>query len=290
MRSVSAARRPRFQTWVAVGALFAALGCWTGKEIAGPSSVITSFITQVSVENTSIVGVYADSAPTPAGGPTAAVNVQSPVVQGGSVRVVVSSATPFQRVVLGMGANVTGVFVVDLPAPVTSTALIITVSESSVFTPIPARFSLGTSTAGPQGDVAEAAIRLITVGTGDVQVSAAWNSPADVDLYVVDPNGEEIFYGHRDAASGGTLDLDSNAGCGGEDKRAENIVWPIRSGVHGTYTVRINYWASCNAASTNWVVTVRTRTSGARTYTGSFSGLGVGGASGAGQVVTTFTY
>ena len=279
MRSVSAARRPRFQTWVAVGALFAALGCWTGKEIAGPSSVITSFITQVSVENTSIVGVYADSAPTPAGGPTAAVNVQSPVVQGGSVRVVVSSATPFQRVVLGMGANVTGVFVVDLPAPVTSNALIITVSESRVFTPIPARFSLGTSTAGPQGDVAEAAIRLITVGTGDVQVSAAWNSPADVDLYVVDPNGEEIFYGHRDAA-----DLGVVLQHGGE------AVGPIRSGVHGTYTVRINYWASCNAASTNWVVTVRTRTSGARTYTGSFSGLGVGGASGAGQVVTTFTY
>lgn len=290
MRSVLAARRPRFQTWLAVGALFAALGCWTGKELVGPSSVITSFITQVSVENTSIAGVYADSAPAPAGGPAATVDVQSPVVQGGSVRVVVSSATPFQRVVLGMGAGVTGVFVVDLPAPVTSAALIITASETSAFTPIPARFSLGTSTSGPQGDVAEAPITVIAVGTGDVQVSAAWNSAADVDLYVVDPSGEEIFYGHRQAASGGKLDLDSNAACQPPDKRAENIVWPIGSGAHGTYTVRINYWANCNAAKTNWVVTVRTRTSGAQTYTGTFTGAGVGGASGAGQVVTTFTY
>ena len=50
---------------------------------------------------------------------------------------------------------------------------------------------------------------------------------SDVDLHVVDPRGEEVFYGHPNSASGGRLDLDSNAACDLDHKRNENITWPV---------------------------------------------------------------
>jgi hypothetical protein len=42
----------------------------------------------------------------------------------------------------------------------------------------------------------------------------------------VDAVGEEIYYGDQQAASGGFLDLDSNAACSGDNIRNENITWP----------------------------------------------------------------
>src|SRR5207237_4273195 len=51
-------------------------------------------------------------------------------------------------------------------------------------------------------------ILIFVVGfTGDVQVSVSWDAPSDVDLHVVDPSGEEIFYGNPASASGGQLDV-----------------------------------------------------------------------------------
>ena len=52
-----------------------------------------------------------------------------------------------------------------------------------------------------------------TVGTGDVQVSVSWDVSNDIDLHVVDPNGFEIYWDDDTSPEGGTLDLDSNAGC-----------------------------------------------------------------------------
>ena len=48
--------------------------------------------------------------------------------------------------------------------------------------------------------------------SGDVQLTAAWSTRADVDLHVVDPIGEEIYYNHATSDSGGRLDHDANAG------------------------------------------------------------------------------
>jgi hypothetical protein len=43
------------------------------------------------------------------------------------------------------------------------------------------------------------------VGTGAVQVNVTWDLDVDVDLHVLDPRGEEIYYDHRRSASGGVL-------------------------------------------------------------------------------------
>src|SRR6185503_9288392 len=106
-------------------------------------------------------------------------------------------------------------------------------------------------------------------GTGEVQVNIAWNTKADVDLYVVDPLGEEIFYSHRNSVSGGTLDIDSHAGCVSDGPRTENIFWSF--GVippRGSYTVRVNYWSACGEPSTDYVVTVRAKGSAPQTFSG----------------------
>jgi hypothetical protein len=128
-----------------------------------------------------------------------------------------------------------------------------------------------------------------SVGTGGVQVSVSWNTAADVDLYLVEPSGETIWYGNEQSASGGVLDLDSNAACFSSDVRNENINWPASTPPSGTYTVRLNYWDACGATRTDWVLTIRVPGQSTRTFTGSFTGAGVGGAQNAGQVITTFT-
>lgn len=142
-------------------------------------------------------------------------------------------------------------------------------------------FGSGTRTSRP--------VSVQTVGTGGVQVSVSWNTRADVDLYLVEPSGETIWYGNEASASGGILDLDSNAACFGQDLRNENINWPSRTPPSGTYRVRVNYWDACGVARTDWVLTVRVPGQATRTFTGSFTGPGVGGEEDAGQLITSFT-
>jgi hypothetical protein len=84
------------------------------------------------------------------------------------------------------------------------------------------------------------------------------------------------------------LDLDSNAACS-SGPRNENITYGT-SPPRGTYTVRVNYWSACGAASTQYVVTVRVAGQTPRTFNGTFTGGGNFGAAGAGTVVTTFSF
>ena len=71
---------------------------------------------------------------------------------------------------------------------------------------------------------------VFAVGTsGDVQISVSWDAPSDVDLHVVEPSGEELYYGHSTSATGGQLDVDSNPDCAIDGRQIENIRWPGRA-------------------------------------------------------------
>lgn len=79
--------------------------------------------------------------------------------------------------------------------------------------------------------------------TGDVQVLLEWDTYDDVDLHVIDPAGEEIYFGHRRSRSGGELDIDANAGSNMMRNPKENVFWPVGGAPMGRYKVRVRWFA-----------------------------------------------
>lgn len=125
--------------------------------------------------------------------------------------------------------------------------------------------------------------------TGEVQISVSWDSPSDVDLHVIDPSGEEIYYANSTSRSGGQLDVDSNSACTIDGRQIENIRWPATGAPAGTYIVRVDYWSDCGVARTNYTVTVKNGGT-TQTFTGSFTGAGDRGSYGSGREIATFTH
>ena len=97
----------------------------------------------------------------------------------------------------------------------------------------------------------------VLVGTGDVQVGIVWNTPTDVDLHVTEPGGETLYFGNKNSATGGQLDLDSNAGCSIDGVNAENIFWPAGQSPVGDYTARVHMWSDCGVAATSGTITIK---------------------------------
>jgi tetratricopeptide (TPR) repeat protein len=93
----------------------------------------------------------------------------------------------------------------------------------------------------------------IGVKKADVVVTITWNTDnTDVDLHVVEPSGEECFYGHRSTRSGGELTRDVTQGYGPE-------MYVLPTAPKGEYRVSAHYFASDrNRASARTKVYVRT--------------------------------
>ena len=96
---------------------------------------------------------------------------------------------------------------------------------------------------------------ILAYGYGDVQVTLTWNNGADIDLYVTDPNGDELWYQNQSIASGGQLDVDDTDGFG-----PENVFWPQSEAPDGTYEVSIHHYVyeeePSRPASANYTVVV----------------------------------
>jgi hypothetical protein len=269
------------------GVVLAVGGCieWEQTlEAENPS--IKHYISAVSVANASQSATLREGAP-PAAGPSPIITAPIPalVLLGGTVQIKATSPTPFSKLAVVV-PGVDDYWELEIGASVTSVDILIVFGQE-VPTPV-FQMRLAGSTGGNYGTYQESGVSMITVGTGDVQVNITWNSAADVDLHVVDPIGDEAFWAHTTTVSGGQLDLDSNAGCGSDGPRAENVFWA--SGLippKGEYIVRVDYWSNCGAVKTDYVVTINVRGKAPVVYTGSFTGPGDGGGKGSGRHVAT---
>ena len=228
----------------------------------------------------------ASNTPTESGGPSI-VNLAAnrSVVTGGTSKVTLTTASAADSIILSETGTDHGYY--EIPASGGTTETLTLLLDQDVPTGLASLSLAAKDASNSVGRFTDVTFEVIEVGTGDLQVTLSWDVDSDVDLHVVDPSGEEIYYRNRRSRSGGELDLDSNAACDIDGIRNENITWPTGLAPRGVYTVRVNYWDSCGAAATNY--TVRVNNSGdSRTFSGTLTGGGNGGGSGSGIEVVTF--
>lgn len=90
-------------------------------------------------------------------------------------------------------------------------------------------------------------VNYLEAGTGLLQVSLSWDQENDVDLHLIQPDGQEIFYGNSTSTNGGELDVDSNPACNIDNINNENIFFTTEEQVEeGEYEVLVDLWANCD--------------------------------------------
>jgi hypothetical protein len=103
-------------------------------------------------------------------------------------------------------------------------------------------------------------------------VTLTWTNDANLSLHVVDPEGNEIYWGHQstqppflfdqvDGGSYGYIDYDSNANCVIDGLDREDVIWSgddagVSSVPSGQYTVRVDTPSLCSEPDAYWTVKV----------------------------------
>jgi len=119
------------------------------------------------------------------------------------------------------------------------------------------------------GNVADSIKERVKKAGGKVEgvklrVSLSWFNFDDLDLHVHEPpgrgihaigNGHHIFFGHKRGWTGGTLDVDMNAGHGTTREAVENIVWASEP-PDGDYRVVVNNYAHRETSNPGFVIEV----------------------------------
>ena len=102
----------------------------------------------------------------------------------------------------------------------------------------------------------EEQLEILEAGTGEITVSLIWSTHDDLDLHVITPEGNRIYYANR-TADGGTLDIDMNASSYDlADFPVENIYFPAPMGGHYEIYVR-DYRDRTEEMSTFYIVRVQ---------------------------------
>ncbi len=271
---------------IALGALL--LAACSSPTVTQPPYKLQDFISAVTAAGGSIQGVLQTGpAPATGTGPAAVVSGISAAVNGGSAAVTVGAdgGAQFTRVRVWI-TGVEDYYDLSLPAGSTAADLVLSVPPSASGGALQLRYAVDNGSGF--GTAAAQSLRILRVGTGDIQVSVAWTGKSDVDLHVFSPTGEHVYYGAKTAASGGTLDLDSNPACSIDNKNNENIVWPTGKAISGTYTAEVHWYASCTETRADWVMTIQVKGQAPQIYQGSFTGSSAGDS--ATPFQATFTY
>jgi hypothetical protein len=236
--------------------------------------------------------------PAPGAGPSVSIPMNTQTITGGSSGLDLVASAPFRTAAVFVN-GVDGHYLVPLPGDISSGMAIITIGGLPPVLDFDVVFSVAGAD-GVFGPYSAISVSAIEAAGGDIQVSVTWDTPADVDLHVIEPNGAEIYYGSPTAASGGELDIDANAACSTSTLTQENIGWSVGSAPQGTYIVRVDYWDACGALRTDFIVTVSLRPgtpsvpglpgSGVQIFEGFFTGPGDQGGAGDGRTIATFVF
>jgi hypothetical protein len=113
-----------------------------------------------------------------------------------------------------------------------------------------------------------------TLAEGLLTVTLSWDSEADLDIHVVQPDNGEIWSKRistfqppnpdeprptkEEMTAGGVLDFDSNAQCRNDGRRKETITWTSIV-PPGRYIVRVDAVSMCGAAVANWKLTAKSK-------------------------------
>lgn len=288
------ARAPKLAA-LAVTLSLVLAGCDNPTVIRG--AALETYLAGVNIEG---VQGQLNSGPPPAAGagPTVNVPANAETITGGSTAFGLSASAPSRTVAVYVD-GVDGHYIVPLPSDITVGQGIVSLGGLPPVLNFEILFAVAGAN-GVFGPYSPMSISAIRAAGGDIQVSVTWDTPADVDLHVVEPGGAEIYYGAPSSASGGVLDIDANAACATSDLTQENIGWQAGTAPPGSYIVRVDYWDACGATVTDYVVTISLRPgvpsipglpgSGVQVYTGTFTGPGDQGGAGSGEDVATFIF
>lgn len=287
------ARVPRLAA-IAMLLSLATAGCDSPTLIRGAG--LSTYLAGVTINETR-GQLNSGEPPAPSTGPSVGIPSNLEGITGGSSAMTLTTSAPARSIVAFVD-GVDGYYRVPV-GDITSGQAIITVGGLPPVLDFEVVFAAAGAD-GIYGPYSSLNVHAIQAAGGDIQVSVTWNSDADVDLHVIEPGGNEIYYGNPTSGSGGELDIDANAACSVSGLTQENIGWAPGEATTGTYTVRVDYWDACGAASTDFIVTVSLRPgvpsvpglpgSGVQIYQGTFTGPGDQGGAGDGRTITTFVF
>ena len=222
-------------------------------------SLIRAVVAAIEVGDASGVPRFED-VPEPSGGPAVAVTGNQVYVAGGSLFLDVEPGPGTDKLLLSIrGVDFVdfGYYEIDLPDSASSHRIV-----GQVRFDLPRGIPLvcldvsAVDSSGAVGPPACHVVENVPVGSGDVQVTVSWDSDADVDLHVADPNGDELHARSRVIESGGVLDLRTGEFCSAGEIRNEHVAWSRDTPPPGLYEVRVTYDDSCEVPETNYVVSV----------------------------------
>ena len=264
--------------------------------IVAQSSPIGSILSAVAVGNADGVLRFAD-VPEPSGGPAVSVAGNQILVAGGSIFLDIDPepGATVEKLLISLGGESFGYYEIDLPRPASPYRLVGQVpfnfDPQADLTCIAVTAVDSGGTSGPADCftvVMRHAVVGIPVASGDVEVTVSWDSHADLDLHVADPNGDEVYFDSETVESGGELDLEAGNCSPPDPVRNEHIAWTGGSPPPGLYEVRVDQWSSCGVPETNYVVRVYNH-GRVTTFSGTFEAPGDLGNRGSGRVITRFT-
>ncbi|MGG5506501.1 MULTISPECIES: hypothetical protein [unclassified Myroides] len=105
-------------------------------------------------------------------------------------------------------------------------------------------------------------LQLVAAGTGELQISLSWDLEDDVDLHLVNQEGQRIYYGNKtlldtEGIRIAELDIDSNPGCSIDEIKNENIYFNDLK-TDGVYSIYVDLYSKCQSprAGSKYIVNV----------------------------------